>query len=118
MRKIKPVKYISGKKYYALTLNGTTSLIGFVVDSYSNNDNLYLGLVTETGEPYADVTTNIEWMADPDWACIDVNNLTPAILPWLESIGAGRVLEGRHIHSGWCDYPMFAFSDKFLDDIG
>ena len=104
-------------KYYTIKSYGESFRVFFIKGHYTDNDNLYIGLVTEDKDLLADVTVNIEQMCDPLWACIDTNNLGQEILDWLEKNGAGHRLEGRAIRSGYCSYPMFQFSQKFVDSI-
>lgn len=87
---------------------------------YSDNDNLYMGMVsyeTEFGglEHFASVTVNI---VDLPYlhAAIDTNNNGPQILDFLKKNGFGE-LTGLQIPNGYCVYPVFKFNEDKLRQI-
>ena len=48
--------------------------VTLIVSTYASYNNLYVGLISE-GEPYADITVNLEPLTDPYTAFVDTNNL-------------------------------------------
>lgn len=86
--------------------------LGIKLDHYANNDNLYVGLIvaepddegdTFPGEPYGDLSVNIEPLPEnyiavdctygPHDEIIEDNNL--------------GVFTGRYLSSGYCTYPIY-----------
>lgn len=95
---------------------GNNHPISFSLDTYSNNGNLYVGLVThEEGYPerWSDLTVNLNVKCQKNCAFIDVNNNGMEIIPWLEANGIGK-LKHRVEFSGYCMYPEFEFDMKKL----
>lgn len=97
-----------------LTLNkyGKAHPMTFTVNKYSNNGNLYVGLVThEEGwaEPWSDLTVNLGVKCKENCAFIDVNNNGTEIIPWLVENGFGK-LKHRVECSGFAIYPEFEFN--------
>jgi len=90
--------------------------LGFFYDRYTNNGNLYVGLINLRNEddPYfADLTINTVPLP-PYYAAID-NLLGRGIIPWLESIGAGKACK-RNLRSNFALYPLFEFNPQFLQE--
>lgn len=101
-----------------LTLNkyGNTYNMTFTLDSYVDNGNLYVGLVThEDGypEPWSDLTVNLGVKCKAKCAFIDTNNNGDTIIEWLYSNNLGH-LTGRMKTSGFCTYPEFEFNMEML----
>lgn len=97
-----------------LTLNkwGKDHPMSFDVDSYPQNGNLYVGLIThEEGypEPWQNLTVNLDVKCEENCAFIDTNNNGDDIIPWLINNKLGR-LTGKYKASGWCMYPEFKFN--------
>lgn len=68
-------------------------------------------------EPYAVLTTNLgEFIAVKNAAYIDTNNNGEQIIDWLEQNNFGT-LTPLTKRSGFCEYPLFVFDEKFLKDI-
>lgn len=68
-------------------------------------------------EAYATLTVNLgEYIGVKNCAYIDTNNLGDDILEWLEEIKAGHRTSFTK-HSGFCEYPLFEFDEKFLLSI-
>ena len=65
-------------------------------------------------EPFGRATVNIEWpmsMKSRE-AFLDTNNM-PGIVEFMDSIKAGKNT-GLCGYSGFCEYPLYRFDDKFL----
>lgn len=68
-------------------------------------------------EPYSVLTTNLgEFIAVKNAAYIDTNNNGEQILQWLEKNDFGT-LSPLTKRSGFCEYPLFVFNEKFLKEI-
>ena len=90
-----------------------------VRDNYVNNQSLAVMLLEKNGEPFADLTVNIDdGIADETMAYVDTNNNK-----WAEKfivdngLGIKMGIEG---FSGFCSYPLYKFDiDKIAsyDDI-
>ena len=90
--------------------------ITFKLNSYLQNGNLYVGLVThEAGypEPWSDLTVNLSVKCEENCAFIDTNNNGDEIIEWLLNNNLG-LLTGRVKRSGFCLYPEFIF---FPDEL-
>ena len=90
--------------------------LGFFYDRYTNNGNLYVGLINLRNEddPYfADLTINTVPLP-PYYAALD-NLLGKEVIPWLESIGAGTAIN-QTIHINYSNYQVFKFDPDFLRD--
>lgn len=95
---------------------GAVHPMTFVMDQYSENGNLYLGLVThESGfpEPWQNLTVNLSVKCKENCAFIDTNNNGTEIIEWLMTNQLGR-LTGRMESSGFCVYPEFKFDMQKL----
>lgn len=91
---------------------GKSRPMTFTINSYRENNNLYIGLVTwEDGypEPWSNLTVNLSVKLPKDTAFIDTNNNGNEIIEWLETNGLGKAT-GRVQTSGWCVYPEFKFN--------
>ena len=80
---------------------------------YCYKNNLAIGLVTETGAPFAILTVNLaEWRLPNDKAFVDTNNC-----PWAEKFIADNKLgkpTGITGTSGYCTYPQYRFDMEKL----
>lgn len=99
---------------------GDANLVFPRLNFYVDNDNLYLGLVSEDLEwgglaPYCDVTVNIDRLPYLH-SCIDTNNNGEKIIEFLEKNGFGEDT-GMHMFSGFCLYPVFRFNEEKLREI-
>lgn len=103
-------------KTYEVKSYGKTYNVRIVANKYANNDSLALSLITEEGEPFANLTVNIMdsmiW-ADDTCAFVDTNNC-----PWAEEFitenGLGEYMEIRGA-SGFCTYPLYKFNLKEIE---
>lgn len=75
-------------------------------DSYRNNGTLAVLMYNEDGEPYGDVTVNLNHpLQSGDLAFLDENNL-PGIGRWLTRKKLG-ISMGVEASSGFCKYPLY-----------
>ena len=103
-------------KSYDYSFLGTDYKLGFHFGQYTNNGNLYVGLINleSEDEPYfMDLTINLTGLL-PFQAAID-NTLDKDICDWLVQIGAGRTCD-RSLRCGFAEYPLFRFDEVFLRD--
>ena len=73
-------------------------------NKYPSNGNLFLGLVDETGQSVANITTNVIPLAENEFLA-NVNNIGPTL--WSEIVASGLFEEtGEKVPSGYCVYPL------------
>ena len=73
-------------------------------NKYPSNGNLFLGLVDETGQSVANITTNVIPLAENEFLA-NVNNIGPTL--WSEIVASGLFEEtGEKVPSGYCVYPV------------
>ena len=73
-------------------------------NKYPSNGNLFLGLVDETGQPVANITTNVIPLAENEFLA-NVNNIGPTL--WSDILASGLFEEtGEKVPSGFCEYPV------------
>ena len=73
-------------------------------NKYPSNGNLFLGLVDETGQSVANITTNVIPLAENEFLA-NVNNIGPTL--WSEIVASGLFEEtGEKVPSGFCEYPV------------
>lgn len=118
--KIKEIKDQEGIFEYIDSYGGT-NFVQFKMDMYRDNDNLYLGLDVYDPEvdamlPYGDVTVNTHVNLPYLHSLIDTNNNGAAIIPFLVEKGFGE-LTGQSVVSGYCDFPIFKFSEEKLMEV-
>ena len=84
---------------------GETYKLNTIISNYRNNGNIYIGLISEDGEPFADLTVNIKPLAE-NCSAVDTNNC-----PWAEELineyGLGK--QFAYVQSGFCNYPVYEF---------
>lgn len=99
-----------GDKYY----------ISFHMDMYDSNSNLYLGMlyydpVLKGMDFYGDVTVNTISMPYL-YGTVDTNNNSRNIEQFLIDAGIGKAT-GKYVQSGFCRFPVFKFSEEFLEKM-
>ena len=73
-------------------------------NKYPSNGNVFLGLVDETGQSVANITTNVIPLAENEFLA-NVNNIGPTL--WSEIVASGLFEEtGEKVPSGFCEYPV------------
>ena len=104
-------------KYYEVKSYGHTYNVRAELTHYMDNNTLAICLITDSGEPFCNLTTNIMdsniW-ADEDHAFVDTNNC-----PWAEEFIAENKLGtpmGYVGRSGFCTYPLYEFDLQNLED--
>ena len=98
-------------KYYKLNAYGKTYNVRIERREYANNKTLALSLITDTHEPFCNLTVNL--MDSCVWgnrenAFVDTNNC-----PWAEEFIAENKLGypmGHKAQSGFCSYPLYHFN--------
>ena len=103
------------KKYYQFKLFNETYNVFIKKNTYQNNKRLAVQLIEQTGEPFAIITTNINYPLsknDTNLAFIDTNNI-PDIEEWLIE---NKIAEptGHIGYSGCCSYPEYRFNNEVL----
>jgi hypothetical protein len=75
-------------------------------DSYRSNGTLAVLMYNEDGEPFGNVTVNLNHpLQSGDLAFLDENNM-PGIGRWIERNGLGS-FTGVRACSGFCTYPLY-----------
>ena len=99
---------------------GVDVTVVFKKGTYLNNGNLYVGAYTvdEYGyfEPYCNVTVNFEEKLEKGMAYVDNNNADNNLLQAMIDMGYMSYMFKNKMN-GFCKYPLFCFSDEFLDNI-
>lgn len=92
----------------------------FELANYTENGNLYVGLLThEEGypAPWQNLTVNLSFKCAPNRAYIDTNNNGNEIIAWLEKNKLGHCT-GNLMPSGYCVYPEFEFNmDALMEHV-
>ena len=91
---------------------GVNHPMTFTKANYNNNNNLYVGLLTNIEgypEPWSDLTVNLGVECADNCAFIDVNNNGDDIIDWLCENNLGK-LTGSIYMNGFCIYPEFEFN--------
>lgn len=101
-----------------LTLNkyGNEYPMTFTISHYSNNGNLYVGLISHAEgfpEPWSDLTVNLNVKCKENCAFIDTNNNGTDVLHWLIDNGLCEVTH-RLESSGFWIYPEVKFNMERL----
>ncbi len=98
---------------------GRTVQIILKKGSYLENGNLavqaFLAENGRPGEPYANITVNIEKLGE-NLAAVDSNNLGAGIVTFLEHEGIAKSL-GIDVYSGYCAYPIMDFTTAALEEM-
>jgi len=100
------------------TQYGNTVQVSLSVNTYMNNDSLYVGMTTmEDGfrEPYGNVTVNLSYSVPPYCAFVDTNNM-----PELEDfLVRNRIAEftGLEQQSGFVNFPLYLFHADRLREL-
>lgn len=107
-----PLTYIDGA--------GDANLVFPRLNIYEDNNNLYLGFVSEDLEwggldHYCSATTNVSVLPYLH-SCIDTNNNGTRIIEFLERNGFGEMTD-MELPSGRCWYPVFRFNEEKLRQI-
>ena len=71
------------------------------------NGNLAIRLVCDNGEPYGDLTVNLNKELPDDMAYVDTNNM-PNAERFIKENNLG-VHQGKYEYSGFCAYPLYRF---------
>lgn len=100
---------------------GTVEQIGFAQGTYYDGNRALLAYVKHVDdhgwvEAYADVSVNIEFLADSYRIAIDTNNLGDEMVDFLVENGFAEET-GRVLHSGYCNYPVLEFDEEWLDGL-
>lgn len=103
-----------------LELYGEKKDIVFTKGKYMNNGALYVGAMSwdcecRYWESWCNVTVNLPGTLDKNQAFID-HNCSPKIIDWLCEEGYAKPT-GRSQHSGFVDFQLYEFTDKFLDNV-
>lgn len=116
----KNIERIKELQTFQVTSWGKTYDVRLKTSTYTNNGNLYVGLVCkieedgeEWWEPYCDLTVNIRKLKDKALACLDVNNFPEAE----EFVTENKLatFTGDYEFSGFCVYPIYKFDTHFLE---
>ncbi len=92
---------------------GTTENVTLTVNTYVDNNSLYVGMTTMGDgfpEPYGDVTVNLLTSVPPYCAFVDTNNM-PELEDFLVKNGIAE-FTGLMQKSGYCSYPLYLFSGE------
>lgn len=104
------------KKYYQFNFCNEFYIVYIEKRTYKNNKRLAVRLTEQTEEPFAIITTNIDYPLsenDDDLAFIDTNNI-PGIEEWLIK---NKIAEptGHIGYSGYCSYPEYRFNNEVFE---
>ncbi len=104
----------------ALNAYGSNHSMYFELANYSENGNLYVGLVSNDEgyySPWQNLTVNLSVPCKANCAFIDINNNENEIIDWLEQNNLGHCT-GNMMPSGWCVYPEFEFNmDELMKHV-
>lgn len=98
---------------------GADRKIALVKNTYTQNDNLAIQMISHDGEfpePWNSLTVNLSGKCDTDCAFIDVNNNGADIINWLIKNDIAHPT-GRTEVSGFCAYPEVKFTKRALCDM-
>lgn len=105
------------KTYRFTSQYGTEYELAFEKAGYTMGDGLAIRVYCKEDGcwvPYATLTKNFLFNHGEDTAYVDNNNLHDLCEFVLDNKWARRV---GSIHSGFCDYPLFRFSKRFLEEV-
>lgn len=87
--------------------------VNLIASRYTNNNTLYLGIVdVEYGEPYADLTVNLDSQNIND-NYLDTNN-NKLVEDFVNRYKLGK-FSGKYCSSGYCKYPLYTFDIKEIE---
>lgn len=97
-----------------LTINcyGNSYEVFCRITKYATNNALAIQLVMDTGEPFGNMTVNLEGIPNEDCAYLDTNNM-PEVEEIVKKYHLGEPT-GRYGQSGFCTYPEYKFNMKEL----
>lgn len=102
-------------KFFEIEFYGKKYKVCFYVCTYTANGNIAIELHTDKGEPFADVTVNLGFLA-PGYGYLDVNQLSD-VEKIMQEHGFGHP-EGTRRQSGYVSYPLYEFHlDKMKEYI-
>ena len=104
-----------------LTGYGEIEDVRFEMNMYTENNNLYLGLEyyekeDREWEPYGNITVNVGDLPYLYSALDTNNNNEKCLISFLTENGFGK-LTGLKIPSGFCEFPVFQFSEEKLKEV-
>ena len=82
------------------------------INSYMDNNRMYIGLVEPDGEHFANLTVNISAPCPDYCGYVDINNC-PELERFIEKYGLGE-FTGMMGQSGYCSYPLYLFNPEKL----
>ena len=82
------------------------------INSYTDNNRMYIGLVEPDGEHFADLTVNISAPC-PDYCGYVDTSKCPELEAFIEKHGLGE-FTGLMGGSGFCSYPLYLFNPEKL----
>ncbi len=89
--------------------------IEFSINNYVYGGSCSIALISD-GEPYANMTVNLENAHIPEtWAFLDTNNL-PGIDKFVEDYDLGK-FTGLVKRSGYCEYPLYELNMNKLEKL-
>ena len=97
---------------------GTMENVTLTVNTYVDNNSLYVGMTTvEDGfpEPYGDITVNMLSSVPPYCAFVDTNNM-PELEDFLVKNGIAE-FTGIEQRSGYCSYPLYLFNGEKMREL-
>lgn len=99
------------RKTITIDVDGENKELCFKKSTYCNG-NVYVAAYLMSGEPWSDVTTNLGMELPPNMAFINVNSSADI----LDKLKEHRLIvdTGLREVSGYCLYPLCAFSKEFL----
>ena len=99
----------TNKKYETMTYKNSFNEdieVNLIASRYMDNDVLYLGLMTNEGTPYTNLTVNLNGIIDNNCSYVDTNNNK-----WAETfLKTNKIATptGRVASSGFCLYPEYS----------
>lgn len=97
---------------------GSQEEVKLEINSYLNNNGLYIGLLSRDGdefECYGDLTVNLAEKAPDYCAYVDTNNM-PGIEKFIEQNDLGE-FTGFTQRSGFCEFPLYMFNVDKLREL-
>lgn len=82
---------------------------------YQYNGNLAIVLWCKDGEPYGNLTTNLDEKLPPDMAYVDTNNM-PDAERFIKENDLGEDT-GIIAKSGYCSYPLYKFNIDKMEEM-